>query len=199
MKYRFNSYRNSLLTLILVLTGSSPLMAASFDCRKAASDVEKAICNDKEVSNLDSEMAKAYKALLNALSKAEAAILKKDQGEWLNERESAYDSCDRDEPEACLEYEYAVRLAILGTPKPAGFDCKKARSPAEKKICASPLLSHADGQMAEIYKPLREDFKKDQRDWLAMRDKELADPACDTLCAWKFYGNRIRFFVHQNF
>ncbi|MFN7650236.1 MAG: lysozyme inhibitor LprI family protein [Acidobacteriota bacterium] len=38
--------------------------AASFDCAKARSMVEKAICNDPELSKLDEELAGAYKSAL---------------------------------------------------------------------------------------------------------------------------------------
>ena len=38
----------------------SPLYAASFDCSKATTETEIAICNDPELSALDERMSKAY-------------------------------------------------------------------------------------------------------------------------------------------
>jgi uncharacterized protein len=48
--------------LLLTLT-STLLFPASFDCKKAKTDVEKLICSDKELSQLDEELNEAYKAL----------------------------------------------------------------------------------------------------------------------------------------
>jgi uncharacterized protein len=36
--------------------------AASFDCAKASSFVEKAICSDKQLSSMDDQLARLYKA-----------------------------------------------------------------------------------------------------------------------------------------
>lgn len=190
---------HSVILITFLTCVNTPLMAVSFNCKKAATAVEKSICNYAELSELDSEMAKAYKSLAAVLPKAEASVLKKDQQQWLGERDEAFHTCAREKSEDCLVYEYAVRISVLGTPKNAGFNCKKAGTPVEKKICASRLLRHADGQLTELYKPRREDFKDSQRDWLKERDVRLADKMCDLLCAWNFYQDRIRFFVHQNF
>ena len=37
--------------------------AASFDCKKASTNIEHAICNDPELSKLDQEIAVAFKSL----------------------------------------------------------------------------------------------------------------------------------------
>jgi len=193
-----NCYHRTLRIMALVLVGTS-VHAASFDCKKATTAVEKAICSNTELGKLDSKMAKGYKSLLDALPKAEATLLVEEQREWLEQRENAFNSCDRGKPEDCLLYEYAVRVAVLGPPKQAGFNCKKAGTAVEKKICASRLLSHADGRVAEMYQSKQKDFKESQQDWLKERNEQLADSACDLKCAWEVYGERIRFFVHQNF
>jgi len=49
---------------VVSIAYSSLLTAASFDCAKARSKVEKAICNDSELSKLDEELASAYKSAL---------------------------------------------------------------------------------------------------------------------------------------
>ncbi|MDN7907856.1 lysozyme inhibitor LprI family protein [Burkholderia diffusa] len=83
--------------------------AAGFDCAKAASPTEKAICADAGLSSLDGELAAAWK---KALAKGgDAAALKAAQLKWLKQR----DRCGTDTP--CLGDRYRERLASLnGTP-----------------------------------------------------------------------------------
>jgi uncharacterized protein len=59
--------------------------AASFDCGAARSPIEHAICNDTQLSALDSELADAYRAALNRRGAA-ADELKAAQREWLKQR-----------------------------------------------------------------------------------------------------------------
>jgi uncharacterized protein len=175
---------------------SMPSFAASFNCKKAVTEVEKEICADEELSQLDSDMAKAYKKLLAVLPKAEAEFLQENQRAWLTTRDETFDLCDVD---SCFTYVYAVRVSTLSPTEQVSFDCKKATTVAEKKICASRLLSHADGRLAALYKPRREEFKENQRTWLKERDTQLAKSTCDLACAWSIYQEQIQFYVHQNF
>ncbi len=54
--------------------------AASFDCRKASSNVEYMICDDDELSRLDEELARAYS---DARSRRDIAELKAEQRDWI--------------------------------------------------------------------------------------------------------------------
>lgn len=102
--------------------------ATSFDCRKAATTIEKLICADKELSRLDELLAKYYKA---ALVRGECTpdtatamritptshscldnpswwtdlSVRDEQMRWLRER----DVCGRDI--ACLKTSYRTRIA----------------------------------------------------------------------------------------
>jgi uncharacterized protein len=58
----------ALLSLILM----SSAQAASFDCAKASSFVEKAICSDKRLSSMDDQLARLYKAARAAATNASA-------------------------------------------------------------------------------------------------------------------------------
>ena len=82
----------------------------------------------------------------------------------------------------------APMLAALSLISPsaraASFDCGKAASLAEKRICADTGLSAQDSAMAEAYSklqnslpnPLKDIVRHDQRDWVKMRDAWVADP-----------------------
>jgi len=77
------------------------------------------------------------------------------------------------------------------------FDCKKASSPSEKAICASPALSHLDFQFSQTWRKMLEAFdlddgqttqiRLDQRAWLARRN-ECSD---DANCIAKLYRDRL--------
>ncbi len=62
---------------------SSFSQAASFDCAKASTSIEKIICSDENASRTDMELSNAYKSALN-ISKNKAA-LKQQQRKWLKE------------------------------------------------------------------------------------------------------------------
>jgi len=75
------------LFIIIVLLGlfSTQATAASFDCKKAASWVEKTVCSDPELSKLDEEMAKAYHDALASLSPEGQKEIKQYQKKWLKD------------------------------------------------------------------------------------------------------------------
>lgn len=65
--------------------------AASFDCKKARSEDEKAVCASPELSRLDDDMAAAYKAALGLMSgdNKRVALFRKDQADWVKDRGAA--------------------------------------------------------------------------------------------------------------
>lgn len=72
----------------------------------------------------------------------------------------------------------------------AGFDCAKAATAVEKRICANPELSKLDDQLAKAYKPEGEaaDFERAiQRRWLKERNK-----CADDACLQAAYAERLR-------
>ena len=56
-----------LATILLILTVTTAY-SASFDCTKAKSPVEKAICSDKELDELDSQLGVSYTELKKVYS-----------------------------------------------------------------------------------------------------------------------------------
>jgi uncharacterized protein YecT (DUF1311 family) len=63
--------------------------AASFDCSKASTSYEKAICDDPELSKLDEQMAEAYAAARDRVSGEGREAILSSQREWLNFAERA--------------------------------------------------------------------------------------------------------------
>jgi uncharacterized protein len=60
--------------------------SASFDCSAARSPVERAICNDTELSALDGELADTYLAVLARQDAPSASQLRSEQRQWLKLR-----------------------------------------------------------------------------------------------------------------
>jgi uncharacterized protein YecT (DUF1311 family) len=75
-------------TPLLLAFGVTP--AAAFDCAKARSAVEKAICADEKLRVADDAMSTAYSTLRGALKANERKDLAASQRKWIRSRE---DSC----------------------------------------------------------------------------------------------------------
>ena len=79
-----------LLSATLVMLAFADRPAAAFDCTKAQSPVEKAICADTKLKAADDAMAAAYLALRNALTAPDRKALGASQSKWVKSRE---DNC----------------------------------------------------------------------------------------------------------
>jgi uncharacterized protein len=93
--------------LLLIIAGN--VNAASFDCKKATSEVEKIICNDGELSRLDDALNKVYLQALKRTDIKEQTI--KSQKQWLKELRNACQDADS------LKEAYETRIWEL-TPSP---------------------------------------------------------------------------------
>lgn len=114
-----------LLTLMIIL-GVMPvvLSAASFDCSKAKTKTEKAICKDPYLSVLDENLAAAYNRILETV---DGDSVKKTQRVWL--KRSLYPCGENRE---CIQRAYESRLNELGY----GDDpTKKAPGPLKCPQC----------------------------------------------------------------
>jgi uncharacterized protein YecT (DUF1311 family) len=87
----------SVLATLAILTGAGPGLAQnrpSFDCAKARDDVEKAICRNAELSNLDREIAIVFGQLRRQLDPEAARALRQEQETFNASREVALGSRD---------------------------------------------------------------------------------------------------------
>lgn len=88
---------------------SFSVQAASFNCQKAQEPLEHTICDNKTLSQLDSQLGTVYKNLLEKQPKKQAVFLKKAQRYWAFSRG---DKCDASNAE-CLIDLYKQRLETL--------------------------------------------------------------------------------------
>jgi uncharacterized protein YecT (DUF1311 family) len=87
--------------------------AASFDCAKAVTDIEQAICSSREVARLDRHVADEYfNALAWAVDEPAGNKLKNEQKAWLNERDT-HCRVAAQSMTSCLSASYQARLKAL--------------------------------------------------------------------------------------
>lgn len=116
--------------------------AQSFNCAKAQTRVEKMVCADRAVADLDEYLGRYYAAARTELRGA-AACLQSDQVQWLK---TTRDACADG---ACLKSAYLNRLAELDPLQPGATALKNVElppvpalvwvvPPAEDKVAAPP-------------------------------------------------------------
>lgn len=105
----------------LLILGCSwqPASAASFDCSKAETADEKAICADRQLNDDDVEMATLYVQLKPFLGMGARGDMEDQQAAWLKRRAA----CGADH--ACLSKAYADRVQQLR----GGFEALAKRGP----------------------------------------------------------------------
>ncbi len=102
-----------LLSLLIITSAVLSHAAPSFDCKKAIAPIEKAICADPKLSELDRQIADAYTAVLATASEAEKAAVKSEQQTFNKERTGV---C-KDLKVECLKALFEKRLSALSSPK----------------------------------------------------------------------------------
>lgn len=114
---------------LTALTASvSPARAASFDCAKAATPVEKAICGNTNLSNLDKYLGGYYYAARQELGDG-ATCLRDDQRHWIR---ATRNPCGSDV--ACLTKVYLKRLAVLDGLQPGVTQLRVIKLPPEPEL-----------------------------------------------------------------
>jgi uncharacterized protein YecT (DUF1311 family) len=153
-----------LCVLIVILVIPSVIFAASFDCSKARTKTEKAICGDPILSKLDEDMAAAYS---KALKTSDRDAVKEGQRKWLKEILAL---CVEDK--VCIKKAYENRLLQL---KQVSGSMKRVQDPA------NPLAAQP-GQMGDSRKPLKCPqcgiWQVGEVDILFIDDNRIVIPGC---------------------
>ena len=97
----FQTFRHLLFLFVLSIVSTS-VSAASFDCAKASTKVEKFICSDDDLSQLDNELAKLYASV-----KRQSSDIVNQQKNWLRQNRDACGTVD------CLKLAYKNQIAHL--------------------------------------------------------------------------------------
>lgn len=109
--------RAALQILWLLCICPALAFASSFPCSKASTPQEKAVCSTPKLSQLDDQLAEAYKSLKSQLSPEGALKVQTDQREWLvwirqtcPEKSVHKNTTDM---AGCLQDGYSERIKIL--------------------------------------------------------------------------------------
>jgi uncharacterized protein len=122
--------------------------AAGFDCSKASTAVEKAICGDPKLSSLDEELSAAYSKALSLAVDRDA--MKAEQRRWLTQvRNKCVDAL-------CLEEAYRVRFAEIGERAPVTVE--PVQPPVQEPVATPPAETPpASAPVAEPIVEARQD------------------------------------------
>ncbi|MEA3277485.1 MAG: lysozyme inhibitor LprI family protein [Pseudomonadota bacterium] len=93
-------------TQVASARGANP----SFDCAKAGSEVEKLICKDAELADLDRSLADLYAVLLKNTPTSERQMLRAEQRGWVKGRDDCWKD---DDMRGCVAGEYRSRIDEL--------------------------------------------------------------------------------------
>src|SRR3569623_313558 len=115
------------LALLALLVFVPVAQAASFDCAKAGTSFEKAICDSPDLSKQDEVLAQAYATALGGLTADAAAAVKASQHNWLgyaaricsDDAQPIKDEYTADQS-TCLGGEFTTRIRELEASKMQG-------------------------------------------------------------------------------
>ncbi len=127
------------LVLAAALLAAPAAFAASFECQRNPNRLERMICADGVVSDLDEVMARFYAGATSAL-KSNAVCLKPDQQEWLQRRNACRDT-------ACLDRVYRERIGELAALQP-GINVRRRMDVPEVAQLIGALAPEPDRVMA---------------------------------------------------
>lgn len=119
--------------------------AASFDCAKAASPIERLLCSDATLGHQDEQLGNAYAALLESASRAEIASLRSAQRAWLTQRNACLQQA---RPAACVQRAQQARMQQFDTQsaaQAARLDRIVAGIPAAPGAAAAQLRDYGGG------------------------------------------------------
>lgn len=194
--------RGSIRPGILAILGGVLLLygdraeAAGFDCKKAATPVERLICEDPILNSLDAQVEGAYRGALDRSN--HPARVKEMQQAWLKRRDACADA-------KCMSAAYSRQIAILSGISDEPRVCSGSTTP-EIDACAAEYSGRAESELdryvaaarrrledgeSEDSKMALQEFDAAQAAWMAYREAE-----CGAVHSWWRSGT-IRGAMYQ--
>jgi uncharacterized protein len=148
-----------------------PVQAASFDCAKASTKVEKLICDIPAISKLDDELGKVYQDDISKANEEQKQRLVAEQKHWLKYTRNV---CTK---EPCFKHAYWSRLAELKTffdPHSPLYEKESDKAEAIKQVLATtPFYELEYSPNVPFCRQLFDDLKQ-------MKDVHFVDPVVQT-------------------
>lgn len=148
-----------ILVILAALLFSAPTFAASFDCVKASTFVEKEICSDATLGKLDEALANNYKAMLTADFGGSVSSLRAEQRNWIANRNKC---TTRD----CLISEYRKRVdetCDYGVVSGVHPDCVYAKDVEQEMSANTVETPPARSVQQQQQKSTQSDIKMDDK------------------------------------
>lgn len=144
--------RTVLSFIVLGLCGlASPALA--FDCAKAQSRIEKAICADPSLKAKDDAMSKLYGEVKDLSTAPEQKMLARSQVAWIGEREKQCGDSSDKELGLCIRGQINNRIADLAVKPDSGPGAGSRMIPVFVVQAGGKGLYEVDFQLARFAKP----------------------------------------------
>lgn len=166
----------------------------SFDCARASTAIERAICASAELARQDNALARAY-----ATARSNGWVAATAQRQWIRERRAVCAPMGQG-LESCIRQINADRIdalrsgRITGAVAP-GFNCARAGTPVERAICGSDVLARQDQHILRSYNAARARgaiSATSQRNWIRQREATCAHRGTGVaVCVGDFTAGRI--------
>lgn len=187
--------------MVIVILGGAMLHgdraeAAGFDCKKAASRIERLICEDPVLVSLDSQLEGAYRGALDRSN--HPARVEAMQQAWLKRRDACADV-------KCLSAAYSRQIGSLSAISEEPPACTGSFTNGEMNACAEARYGRAESELGRYIavarnrlvegeapgeKAVLQEFDASQAAWVAYREAE-----CGAVYSWWSDGP-IRFAKH---
>jgi len=158
-----------------------PVRAASFDCGKAETKVEKLVCDNPVISKLDDKLGKTYQNDLNKANDEERQRLITEQKHWLKYTRNV---CIN---ETCFKHAYWSRLAeleIFFEPHSPLYEKEADKADAIKQVLATAPLYESTFSNPPFCRQVFEDLKQMKSIHFVdpvVQVQSYEDPALDSL------------------
>jgi uncharacterized protein len=141
----------AIVGVCLILSITSGARAASFDCKKASTDVEHAICDDPKLNVLDEQISGHYRHLLSESPASKVSDIRTAQRTWLAGRDGCKGAAEG--LKVCLQAKLAAREKELDASADAAntaLDRIIAGIPADPSTAATQLREY-NGPLASAW------------------------------------------------
>ncbi len=114
---RQNTLLNNQLKQVHRKAETNPPTRPSFDCSKAKTVIEIAVCNDDTLISIDRQLGKVYGGLMKLLPEWEAEQLRQEELLWLKQRDATCSALYGLNQKNCLLQLYKKRISELSSKK----------------------------------------------------------------------------------
>ncbi|MGY3439205.1 MULTISPECIES: caspase family protein [unclassified Marinovum] len=168
-------------------------VSPSFDCGRATTSVERAICSSAGLAQQDNDLLAAYQTARN-----NGWVSQSNQRSWVQQRGAACNGVGWQVVD-CVgtisgDRINGLRAGRLSGNISPGFNCAKAGTNVERAICGSDVLGRQDHLLLTLYKSAKSrntSAARSQGDWIRQRETQCGRQSDVALCVAKTTADRM--------